>query len=264
MPRIFSGTYEYYAKYRPSIPKEVVNTIVGYFDIKLDDRILDLGCGTGQVAIAMDGRIKEMVCLDSDPKMIEQGKKRIKKSKTTLIWINRGSEDLGKIRKELGIFKVAIISRAFHWMNQTQTLKDLAEFITEDGGIAILGDGSIWTSKEKWQQAIKELVQKYLGEERRAGEKTFQQSEEPWENLIAKSAFKFVKKYEIEIVREWNLKSIIGWLFSNSFASPDYFGNQLRPFKKEVEQTLLAINPEGIFKETANWSIIMAFKKPLK
>ena len=70
---------EYYAKYRPGISKEVVNIIVGYFDIKLDDRILDLGCGTGQVAIAMDGRIKEMVCLDSDPEMIEQGKKKNKK-----------------------------------------------------------------------------------------------------------------------------------------------------------------------------------------
>ena len=264
MSRIFSGTYEYYAKYRPGIPKEVINAVIGHFDIKSDDRILDVGCGTGQVAIAMDGKIKEMVCIDSDPKMIEQAKKRIKGSKTKLIWINQGSENLGKIGKELGVFKVAIISRAFHWMDQVQTLKDLEKLITDDGGIAILGDGSIWTGKEKWQQAVKKVVQKYLGEERCTRGRTFQQSDEPWENLITKSAFKFVNNYKMPIVREWNTEDVIGWLFSNSFASPDYFGSQLNAFKKDVEKTLLIINPKGVFRETVDWSIIIASKKLLK
>lgn len=264
MPRIFNGTYRYYAKYRPGIPEKVINLIVKYFDLKLGDRVLDIGCGTGQIAIAMDGRCKEMVCLDSDPKMIEQGKKRMKGSKTKLVWINKGSQDLGKIRKELGIFKLAIISRAFHWMDQKQVLKDLEEIISEDGGIAILGDKSLWTGREKWQKAVKRIIQKYLGKERRAGEGAFKQSDESWEDLIAKSAFRFVKTNNIPVVREWGVESVIGWLFSSSFASPDYFGNRLNAFKEDIEKTLLAINPKGVFRETAIWTIILASKKTPK
>lgn len=264
MQKIFSGTYEYYAKYRPGIPKKVINVIVEHFNIKSKDRVLDIGCGTGQVAVAMDGKCGEMVCLDSDPKMIEQAKAMIKRSKTKLVWINRKSEDLGKIRKELGVFKIAVICRAFHWMDQNQTLKDLENLIIEDGGVVILGDKSIWTGKEKWQQAVKKVVQKYLGKERRAGEKTFKQSDESWEDLIARSSFKFIKVYDMPIVRKWNIESIIGWLLSSSFASPDYFGNKLDLFKKDVEKALLTIDSKGVFKETTNWSIIMASKKLLK
>ncbi|MCM8819790.1 MAG: hypothetical protein NC925_03235 [Candidatus Omnitrophica bacterium] len=55
-PELYKGTYKYYIKYRPPIPKEVIDIIVGHFDVKPTDRVLDLGCGTGQVALAMEGK----------------------------------------------------------------------------------------------------------------------------------------------------------------------------------------------------------------
>jgi len=72
---LYKGTYEYYAKYRPGIPKEVIDIIVEHFDIKTTDRVLDLGCGTEQVALVMDSRCGEMVCLDPDPEMLKWAKK---------------------------------------------------------------------------------------------------------------------------------------------------------------------------------------------
>lgn len=259
--KLFSGTYEYYAKYRPDIPEEVIDVIVEHLGIKPSDRVLDIGCGTGQVALAMEGRCKEVVSLDPDPEMLEWAKKATKDSKTKLIWLNYGAEDLGKIKKRSPIFKLATVCRAFHWMNQDQVLKDLNDLIKEDGGIAILGDKSFWTGNEKWQRVIKKVIQKYLGEERRAGKGKFKKSDELWENIIARSPFKFVKRYDMPIVRTWNIDTIIGCLFSTSFASPPLFGNQLGDFTKDVEKTLLAINPNGSFKDNAVWSIVLASKK---
>jgi len=258
---LFSGTYEYYAKYRPGIPEEIINIIVKHFDIKLNDRLLDIGCGTGQVALAMEGKCGEMVCLDSDPEMLKQAKKVTKDFQMKLTWINRGSQDLGKVKENFDIFKIATICRAFHWMNQKQVLEDLDDLIDENGGIAIFGDKSFWTGQEKWQQVIKRVVQKYLGEERRAGTGTFKQSDERWEDVIGRSSFKFVKIQQMLIMRNWNIESIIGYLFSTSFAAPHLFGDQLDRFKEKIKNTLLSINPKGVFQEKAVWSIVLGSKK---
>lgn len=259
--KLFHGTHRYYAKYRPGIPDKVIDITVKHFNIGLNDRILDIGCGTGQVALAMEGRCGEMVCLDPDPEMLKQAKQANKGSKAKLVWINRGSQDLGKIKKELGTFKVAMICRAFHWMNQQQVLDDLDGLIDGDGGIAIFGDGSFWTGPEVWQRAVREVVQKYLGKERRAGDKTFKQSDERWEDIIARSSFRYIKTQQVSITRNWNIKSITGWLFSSSFARPDYFGDRLPAFKRDIRNTLLSLNPKGVFQEQAVFSIILASRE---
>jgi len=258
---LYRGTHEYYAKYRPGIPEEVMNVIVMHFGIKPSDRVLDIGCGTGQVALAMEGKCREMVCLDPDPKMLEQAKRATKGSKTKLIWLNCAAEDLKKTREKMGSFKVATICRAFHWIDQGQVLKDLNGLIDKNGGIAIFGDGSFWTGKEEWKQAVKKVVQKYLGEERRAKDKTFQQPSERWEDIIARSCFSFIEVRQLSVTRTWNVKSIIGCLLSSSFARPDYFGDQLSSFKRDVRKTLLSLNLEGVFQENAVWSIILGLRK---
>jgi ubiquinone/menaquinone biosynthesis C-methylase UbiE len=257
-PELFNGTHKYYAKYRPGIPEEVINIIVKHFNIKPSDRILDVGCGTGQVALAMEGKCKEMVCMDPDPEMLEQAERGTRDSRIKLTWINRDAKDLGNIKKEIGTFKVATICRAFHWMNQQQVLRDLDNLIDEDGGIAVFGDWSIWTGPEVWQRAVREVVQKYLGKERRAGNKTFKQSGERWEDMIARSSFKFIKIKQVPIVRNWDIENITGWLFSSSFARPDYFGDQLPAFKADIKNTLLSLDLKGVFQENTSFSMVLA------
>jgi SAM-dependent methyltransferase len=257
---LFSGTYEYYAKYRPNIPEEVVRIIVEHFNIKHGDRILDIGCGTCKMAVAMDGKCDEMVCLDSDPEMLKQAKREIERLnlKQKIILVNCSAEDLIKIKNELGTFKIATICRAFHWMNQNKVLIDLDSLIRGGGGIAIIDDRSVWTGEEDWQHAVKKVVQKYLGEERRAGKGTFKEPTEPWEKIISRSAFGIVVLKEVPVIRTWNVESIIGWLFSSSFARPEYFGDQIENFKKDINETLLSLNPKGVFNECAHFKLLLA------
>ena len=141
-------------------------------------------------------------------------------------------------------------------------LNDLDTLISENGGIALFGDKSLWTGKEEWQHEVKKVIQKYLGKERRAGKGTFKKSEEPWENILTRSVFKFVKIRDVPIVREWDIESIIGYVFSTSFAAPYLFGDQLGKFKEEVKNTLLSINPKGVFIENVVWMITTGSKKP--
>lgn len=256
-PESYRGTYEYYVKYRPSIPKEVINAIVKHFDVKPTDRVLDIGCGTGQVALAMEGKCGEMVCLDPDPKMLKWAQKTARHLKTKLMWLNCVAEDLGKTKRKLGTFKVATSSRAFHRMNQEQVLQVLDKSIEEDGGVALFGDRVLWGGNEEWQQAVKGVIQKYLGKKRDTGKG---KSEEPWENMLARSVFRFTKTHDVPIIRSWNVESIIGYVLSTARAAPHLFGDQLDRFKKETKNVLLSINPKGVFQENAVWEITLGSK----
>ena len=260
--RVYSGTYEYYVKYRPAIPKEVIDIIVEHFDIKPTDRVFDIGCGTGQVALAMEGRCGEMVCLDPDPEMLKWAKKATKHLKMKLIWLNYAAEDLGRVKKKLGTFKVATSSRAFHRMNQDQALKDLDELIEENGGVAVFSDGVLWGGDEEWQQAVKRVVQKYLKGKSQAGKEKPIEPDELWENILVRSAFRFIKTHDLPIVRSWDVESIIGYVFSTAAAAPYLFGDQLDRFKEETKNVLLSINPKGVFQENAIWAITLGSKKP--
>jgi len=255
--RPYSGTQENYAKYRPGIPEEVIDIIVKHFDIKPSDRILDLGCGTGQVAIAMSGKCGEMICVDPEPEMLIQAKRATKNSNTAITWINSSAEDLGKFRESLGTFKVATSCRAFHRMNQEQVLKNLDGLIETDGGVAVFSDRVLWSGDEEWQRRIKELLRQFLGEKKRGG------SDELWEDILAHSMFKYVNTHNVPVVRCWDVESIIGYVFSTAAAAPYLFGNQLDRFEEEIKNILLSINPKGTFRETAVWSIVLGSRKPL-
>lgn len=258
-PESYRGTYEYYAKYRPSIPKEVIDVIVKHLNIKPTDRVLDIGCGTGQVALAMEGKCCEMVCVDPDPKMLIQAKKATKNSKIRFIWIDRCAEDLGKLKEKLGTFKVATSCRAFHRMSQEQVLKDLDDLIEQDGGVAIFSERVLWSGDAAWQRAVKGVIQKYLGPERLAGKKI--NKDELWENILARSVFRFTKIHDMPIIRSWDVESIIGYVFSTSYAAPHLFGDQLDRFKEEIKNILLSINKKGVFQENAVWHIVLGSKK---
>lgn len=263
-PESYRGTYEYYAKYRPSIPKEVIDVIVKHLDVKPTDRVLDIGCGTGQVALAMEGKCGEMVCLDPDPEMLIQAEKATKNSKIRFIWVDRCAEDLGKLKEKLGTFSVATSCRAFHRMNQEQVLKDLDDLIEQDGGVAIFSDRVLWSGQEEWQQAVKRVVQKYLGEERDAGKEKIKEPDELWENILARSVFRFIKIHDVPIVRSWDVESIIGYAFSTAYAAPHLFGDQLDRFKEETKNILLSINQKGVFQENAVWHIVLGSKKSIE
>lgn len=258
----FRGTYKYYVEHRPNIPKEVIDVIVDHFNIKKTDRVLDMGCGTGQVALAMEGRCAEMVCLDPDPEMISKAKKATKDFKTKLFWINLSAEDLGKIKEEIGSFKVATVSRAFHRMNQDLVLRHLDELIDKNGGVAAFSDSVIWKGDKEWQMILKKIIHKHLEKANCAGKGKTKASYELWENILARSAFNFVETYSVPDIRNWDIESIIGYVFSTSVGAPYLFGDQLEEFKEETKNTLLSINPKGMFQENVVWRIVLGSRNP--
>ena len=61
---------EFYARFRRGYPAAVLDAVVAAFRLAADDVAVDLGCGTGQLALPLAGRVRAVVGMDPEPDML--------------------------------------------------------------------------------------------------------------------------------------------------------------------------------------------------
>ncbi len=186
---LFASAAYYYAHYRPFYPEDLIRDVVARFDLSKDDRVIDIGAGTGQLSIQISPHVKEVVALEPDQEMIDEGKKLCEEHGAKNIrWVASSAEDIGEA-PSLGSFKIAVFGKSFHWLDRDRVLHHLESLLQPSGGIVIVGAPSMWESTAGWELEIKKLVQKYLGKERRAGSGTFHRSDETYSATLQRAGY---------------------------------------------------------------------------
>jgi SAM-dependent methyltransferase len=257
---LFKNTAYYYAKYRAGYPPEFFEYVVRYFDLNGKGRLLDLGCGTGQLTIPFAKYFEDVIGLDPEQEMLNEARNQAEKANIKNIkFVLRKAEE---IADDLGTFRLTTMGASFHWMNQTEVLQKIYDLTETNGGVIIVSDSSSpWRDKtEKWKEVRKEIVQKYLGEKRRAGNTFYSEPKEKFEDLLNFSPFGGYEEWTYDYVRTWTLEESINFLYSTSFASRRLFGDKLKDFEQELRTELLKIEPNGVFKEQVHLQTLLARK----
>jgi SAM-dependent methyltransferase len=72
---LYKGTAEYYDRFRPLYPAMLLTDLRARVDLDGTGRLLDLACGTGQVAFALAGDVAEVWAVDQEAESIEFGRR---------------------------------------------------------------------------------------------------------------------------------------------------------------------------------------------
>ncbi len=249
----FKGTAAYYARYRPPYPDILFVRLRERFGLDGTGRLLDLGCGTGQMALPLAGSFEQVIAMDPEPEMLAHGASAAGRLHIiNLRWIEGSSEDLGP---HLGSFRLVTMGRSFHWMDQEVTLRTLSGMIEPGGGLVVI-DTSSDSAANAWQQAVKKVMRRWLGDTRRAGSAT----QERHEAVIARSPFARMEVYRLRYQRAWSIESIIGYVRSLSFASIEVLGGRQQAFEADLRRALLRMAPAGHFVEDVELGAILAWK----
>lgn len=246
----FSGTVYYYQKYRPGIPDEVADILDRAAPAGKPRRLLDLGTGTGMVIQALLGRFDDIIGVDTDSDMLTVAEDTLLPrlpAGTTLLFQKQAAETF--VPPNAWNASLVTICRAFHWLDQAAVLQRLSNHVAPDGAVAIFGDSSFWTATSPWKDAVRTVVQQFLGEKRRAGSGVFSHHDRPYTEVLAESPFADVTEMTVPVRRVWSAESILGYLYSTSFAAPPLFGPRLGEFEATMAETLLEFSNNDTYLE---------------
>ncbi len=259
-PDLFASAALYYHRYRPPYPDAFFQHVIKRFSLDGTGRLLDLGCGTGQLAIPFAPHFAEVVGLDPDPAMLAEatrvtGESGVRNAR----WIQGRDVDLQRLGDEIGRVRLATLGRAFHWVDQASTLRALDSLIEPNGGVVIAADAErIWRVAGDWQHATQEVIRRWLGDVRRAGSGTYLVDHVPFEDTLAASAFSRVEYFTTMVERFPTIDDIVGYLYSTSFCSHHVLGDKRAGFEADLRQTLTEISPDGRFSEKLGFDAWLA------
>lgn len=247
---LFTGTTDYYREYRPGIPREVADILDTAAPQHMPRRLLDIATGTGLVVEALLGRFDDVIAYDNDAQMIATAEAALR------LMLPAGSS-LSLVEVEAERFEppngwqadLVTICRAFHWLDQEAILRQLDDQVSPDGVVAVFGDNSFWAAGTGWKVAVRSVIKEFLGGERRAGSGMFKHHDRPYSEILRESAFSTVEELRVPVARTWSRESVLGYLYSTSFAAPQLFGDRLGEFESRIADALEAFSTEDVYVE---------------
>lgn len=218
--RPFQGSARFYADYRYRPSEEFVRLLADELGWSTSDRVLDLGAGPAHLSLRLAPFAGEVVAMDPEPDMIEEGRRRAAaEGVTNVSFVTGGSDDLSP---ELGMFATVTMSQSFHRMpDQDAVLRRLDQLLdAKRGAVALVGYvkepdcNRAWLDREPWR-LVEEILERHL---EAAPQIPSPLPHGPFPELLARSAFARIDllTYEYETVAQPSVDAAIGFLYSLS------------------------------------------------
>jgi len=257
----FCGKAGYYARYRRGYPPAVFDTIVSRFSLDPGSAVLDLGCGTGNVAIPLAQRGLKVYAVDPDPEMREVGQSRAEADRVSISWMAGSDATLTMLG--LPPLRLCTMGLSFHWMDRPVVLATLDTLIEPGGGIACISrsDGFFSHLHEGWGRAVKEVLTDMLGDAWDYSgrlQKKLGNEKDRHEDVFARSPFLSTEIVEFSVRETFTVDEIIGHQLSTSYIDPVLIGERNAEFRDRLTTRLLALEPSGTFTSESVVQLIVA------
>lgn len=254
----FALTAPYYTQWRPGYADECYETLRDRFRLDGTQRLLDLGCGPGTIAIRLARHVREAIALDPVGPMLLAGAREAEQAGLghRIRWVQAAAEDLPGL--DLGAIDLAVAGSSMYWMDRARVLADLDALIAPSGGLAVLaGSRPQGSFRPVWQEAADEVRQRWLGPDPTPRGRPDQQRPTD-QQVMADSAFSAVTRrtWDRRITR--TIEGVIGLQYSYAFSSPALLGGDQPAFETDLRRALIRCCPSGVFEDLHRTEILIA------
>ena len=238
----------YYA--RPPYPGEVFEILAGLIH-GAPRRVLDVGCGTGNIARYLIARVEQLDAVDSSRYMIEHGRRLPHGDHPRLRWLYGRVEDVALSPP----YALVVAAESLHWMDWTIVLPRFRDVLLPGGYLAIVEQRTV---PDPWS-TLGELIPRYrtdggyrpynmVAELERHG--LFQKVGEQ-----ATTAIRFVQGVD-DYVESYHSRS--------GFSRERMGRTQAAAFDEEARCILLRSHPDGTIPLDVTGTIVWGFPASLR
>ena len=245
--RPYREAARFYSEYRYRPSEEFVRLLASHLGWSRDDRVLDLGAGPAHVSMLVAPYVHEVIVMEPEQAMLDEGRKRAASAGVeNLSFVLGSSDDLPKLKSSLGEFAAVVISQAFHWMrDQDSVLRNLSEMLDgQRGAVALIGyvndpdynRVSVGLDREPWRK-VETILRRHLegvpeGPSPRG-------RHDPFPDILERSPFPRVEllSYEHEVEVRPSIETAIGALYTLG-NTLDRLGDRWSGFEAEVREAL--------------------------
>ncbi|MGH7077390.1 MAG: class I SAM-dependent methyltransferase [Acetobacteraceae bacterium] len=149
-PHRFITAAGHYRAGRVPYPPALIRRVAEAVGLRDADRVLDLGCGPGQLAIGFGYFAGDVIGLDPEPGMLAAATAAAL-GLTPNVQFRQGSSY--SLAATLGRFRLVTMGRSFHWMDRAATLERLDQLIERDGAVALFHDTHLEVPENDWRNA---------------------------------------------------------------------------------------------------------------
>jgi SAM-dependent methyltransferase len=131
----FDQAADVYGRARPGYPDALIGNVVSYAALKPDDRILEIGCGTGQATKSFARRGFPILATDPGAEMLRAAR--------------AGLSEFGAVEflettfeawpMERAAFRLVVAAQSWHWVAPEVRFVKAAEALSPRGSLAVFG-----------------------------------------------------------------------------------------------------------------------------
>jgi SAM-dependent methyltransferase len=255
---LFKGTAEYYDRFRPGYPAELLDDLRARAPLGRSSRLLDLACGTGQVTFALAADVAEVWAVDQEAESIEFGRNKAQRLGIDNIrWIAAAAEDVALEET----FDLVAVGNAFHRLDRDAVARRLVSHLGDGGCIALLWGGSPWPGDQPWQRVLADTLERWNTTV--AGDRVpegWEQAMErdPHDAVLQRAGLSYEGRFEFSLPTRWTLDSLVGFVYSTSFLNRSVLGPEVDAFESDLGRQLLPCCTDGVFEQDLTFAYELA------
>jgi SAM-dependent methyltransferase len=254
---LYLGSAPFYVQGRPPYAPTLPGRLKEHLDLDGDERLLDVGCGPGVLALPLAPFVAEAVGVDADAGMLAEAARRAETMGVrNTRWVQARGEDLPA---GLGRFDVATFGQSFHWMDRQQVAATVFHMLQPGGAFVHVADwkepptavGDLPHPSPPYP-AIRNLIQTWLGPIPRAGQGELRYGTPSGEEtVLAAAGFVDPERLRLPGGGMWLRREddLVAWVWSLAGSAPHLFGERLPVFEAELRAVLRSASPTGLFAE---------------